>query len=216
LGHLADSPWLLEGEEDKGRGGQRSPSPDPTSRLSRPGSIPSTATSIPPGIKHLPAEREGGPPLQEEGSIAPRHQGGTTGPDLATVWSPRTWTGGLKRGANDAEGAANEGGPVLLQRGGAARVAPSSSGRASAAKSGASQLRARSPLLLMQGRRQGRGEAAGPRCRGGRPDFLARCRSGGVPHARPPGLPCPPPALLCRTDTPLSRCSPHVSLAKCI
>jgi hypothetical protein len=40
LGRLAGSPWLLEGEEDEGRRGGRLPSPDPTLRLSRPGSIP--------------------------------------------------------------------------------------------------------------------------------------------------------------------------------
>jgi hypothetical protein len=90
--------------------------------------------------------------LQEEGSIVPRHQGETTGPDLAAVGSPRTRTDRSKRGANNAEGAAGEGGPVLLQRGGAARVASSSSGPASVAKSGDGQLRARTPLLLMQGR----------------------------------------------------------------
>jgi hypothetical protein len=34
---------------------------------------------------------------------------------------------------------------------------------------------------------------------------------GGGPRARSPGLPCPPPVLLCSTDTPLSRRSPHVT-----
>jgi hypothetical protein len=175
-----------------------------------PGLDSATATSIPPGIKHQPAGREGGPPSQE-GSIVLRHLGGTMGPDLTAVGSPRTRTDGSKKGADDAEGAAGAGGPVILQRGGAARVAPSSSGPGSVARSGAGQLRARTPLLLLRGRRQGRGEAAAPHCRGGRPDLLARRRSGGGTCARPPGLPCPPLALLYRTDTPLSRRSPHVA-----
>jgi hypothetical protein len=90
-----------------------------------PGLDSATATSIPLGIKHQPARREGGPPSFEEGSIEPRHQGGTTGPDLAAVGCPRTRNDGSKRGADDAEGAAGACGPVLLQRGDAARVASS-------------------------------------------------------------------------------------------
>jgi hypothetical protein len=158
-----------------------------------PGLDSNTATSIPPRIKHQPAGREGGPPSQEEGSIAPRHQGGTTGLDLTAVGFPRTWTDRSKRGGR----CRRSGGcrwPILLQRGGAAWVAPSSSAPASVVRSGVGQLCARTS-----------------HCRGGRPDLIARRHSGGGPRARPPGLPCPPPALLYRTNSPLLHHSPNIA-----
>jgi hypothetical protein len=54
--------------------------------------------------------------------------------------------------------------------------------------------------------RKGRGSSSALQRRKTRPPC-----SGGGTCARPPGLPCPPLALLYRTDTPLSRCSPHVA-----
>jgi hypothetical protein len=84
--------------------------------------------------------------------------------------------------------------PILLQRGGAAWVAPSSSAPASVVRSGVGQLCARTS-----------------HCRGGRPDLIARRHSGGGPRARPPGLPCPPPALLYRTNSPLLHHSPNIA-----